>query len=177
MYRFDRELDTYLHFDRCETTSLIVNKDEKCLFIFLSHVMDDKIHSSSLVGVGIGKKMLTKEFAVSFTNQWIECWNKHDIDQIIAHYDDSIEFVSPFIIQLNQNPTGKITNKNDLKTYFSVALTKYPDLHFQLLDFLVSVDSLIIYYRSVNDLIAAEFFQFDEHGKVTKVMAHYSNKS
>ncbi|CAF3935133.1 unnamed protein product, partial [Adineta steineri] len=39
--------------------------------------------------------MLTKEFAFNFTNEWINSWNCHDIDKIMIHYDDSIDFTSP----------------------------------------------------------------------------------
>ena len=121
--------------------------------------------------------MISKEFATSFSREWIDSWNRHDIDQIILHYADSIDFTSPFIVQLNNDPNGRITNKEDLKDYFSRALKTYPDLHFQLIDTLMSVNSLIIYYQSVNNLIAAEYFQFDDHGKIIEVKAHYSNNS
>ena len=121
--------------------------------------------------------MIDKEFVIKFANKWIESWNKHDLDQIMEHYSDSIEFVSPLIIQLNENPNGKITNKNDLRKYFARGLEKYPNLHFQLIDIFTSVDSLIIHYKTINDSIAAEFFQFDQNGKVIKVYAHYLNKT
>jgi hypothetical protein len=117
--------------------------------------------------------MITKEFATNFTKEWIGCWNCHDIDKIMIHYDDSIDFTSPLIIDLNNDPTGRISNKNDLKNYFSRALNKYPDLHFQLLNTFLSVDCLIIHYKSVNNMIAAEYFEFDDYGKIIRVKAHY----
>jgi hypothetical protein len=119
--------------------------------------------------------MITKEFAFNFTREWIDSWNSHDIDRIMVHYADSIDFTSPFIIQFNNDPNGKISNKKDLRDYFCRALNKFEDLHFQLLDTFISVDSLIIHYKSINNMIAAEYFQFDNHGNIILVKAHYSN--
>lgn len=117
---------------------------------------------------------ISKEFALNFAKDWISSWNSHDIDRIIDHYSDSIDFTSPFIIQLNNDPNGQISNKIDLKSYFLKALNKYEDLHFELLNVFVSVDSLVIYYKSVKNMMAAEYFQFNDHGKIAKVQAHYS---
>jgi len=82
---------------------------------------------------------------------------------------------STFIVQLNNDSTGRISNKKDLKDYFCRALNKFENLHFELLNIFISVNSLIIHYKSVNNIIAAEYFQFDDHGKIIKVDAHYSN--
>jgi hypothetical protein len=78
---------------------------------------------------------------------------------------------------LNNDPSGRICNKKDLKDYFCRALKKFEDLHFHLLNILISVNSLIIHYKSVNNMIAAEYFQFDDHGKIISVNAHYLNNS
>jgi hypothetical protein len=121
------------------------------------------------------KQMLSKEFAINFSREWIDSWNSHSIDKIMIHYSDSIDFTSPFIVQLNNDPNGRICNKNDLKDYFCRALNKFEDLHFELLNIFLSVNSLIIHYKSVNNMIAAEYFQFNDHGKIIKVDAHYSN--
>ncbi len=118
--------------------------------------------------------MITKEFPIKFPKEWIDSWNSHDIDKIMIHYDDSIDFKSTFIVELNNDPSGRISNKKDLKDYFSQALNKFPDLHFQLLNTFISINSLIIHYKSVNNMIAPEYFKFDDHGKIIRVKAHYS---
>lgn len=119
--------------------------------------------------------MINKDFAINFTREWIDSWNSHDIAKIMNHYNDSIEFTSPFIIELNNDPNGKISNKKDLEDYFSKALNKFPDLHFELLNIFISVNSLIVHYKTVKNMIAAEYFQFDTSGKIIKVDAHYLN--
>ncbi|PSF37686.1 hypothetical protein C7H19_09025 [Aphanothece hegewaldii CCALA 016] len=57
------------------------------------------------------------------------------------------------------------------------SLEKFPDLHFKLLDCLVSINSIILYYTSVQGIKAAEFLVFGENGKVIKAIAHYEQIS
>ena len=118
--------------------------------------------------------MITEEAARRFTQKWIEAWNSHHIERILDHYAHSIEFTSSFVVQLIGNPDGRITNKDDLRQYFLKALTTYPQLQFQLINTYLSPDSLIIHYQSVNQRLAAEYFQFDSNGKIIRVKAHYS---
>ena len=81
--------------------------------------------------------MHTREFTLNFSKEWIWSWNNRDIDVIIDHYSDSIDFKFLFIIQMNADPNGKIKNKIVLKIYFLKALNKYEDLHFELLKLLI----------------------------------------
>ncbi len=119
--------------------------------------------------------MIQQDFAAVFANEWVNAWNAHDLDAVMAHYSDDILFYSPFVIKLNNDPSGCITNKDDLRNYFARALQSYPALHFTLHKTLVSVNSVVLYYDSINDLVTAEFMEFDKHGKVIKVVAHYSD--
>jgi len=51
-----------------------------------------------------------------------------------------------------------------------------PDLKFERVDVLVSVDSLTIYYRAVFGKMAAEVLLFNAGGKLVKSIAHYSQR-
>jgi len=119
--------------------------------------------------------MLNEQFAVQFAHEWVYAWNSHDIDAIMSHYADNIHFQSPIIIRVNNDPSGTITDKQTLKAYFSKALGIYTDLHFELYKVLVSINSVVLYYKTINDMYTAEYMEIDEHGKVVKVCAHYSN--
>jgi ketosteroid isomerase-like protein len=35
--------------------------------------------------------MLTQTTAEAFASEWIEAWNSHDLDRILAHYSDDFE--------------------------------------------------------------------------------------
>jgi hypothetical protein len=54
------------------------------------------------------------------------------------------------------------------------ALAAYPKLHFQLYSALPGISSVIIHYKSVKDLTAAETMILDSGGKVARVYCHYS---
>lgn len=108
-----------------------------------------------------------------FAQEWLMAWNSHDLNKIMEHYSEKIDFVSPIIQQMGINAEGKISNKSDLKDYFSKALQKYPDLHFELYHELKGSHSIVLFYRSVNNSFSAEYMELNKEGQVTKVRAHY----
>lgn len=118
--------------------------------------------------------MIVQNQAEIIAQKWIEDWNHHDLEAILSHYAEDIEFSSPFIIKLLGNANGKISGKNALKDYFAKGLAAYPDLKFELLATLKGVNSVVLYYRSVNNLLAAEFMEINADGLVSRVIAHYS---
>lgn len=121
-------------------------------------------------------RKLTDEFAQYFAAEWIEAWNKHDLDKILSHYADDFEMSSPYITQIADVPSGMLKGKYQVGAYWKQALQRMPDLHFELLNVLIGVNSLTLYYQGVRGL-AAEVLYFDEAGKVVKAYAHYSYRS
>lgn len=119
--------------------------------------------------------MITTDTAKEFALEWINSWNSHDLNSIMEHYDDKIEFHSPFIPLLKFNDTGIIKSKADLAKYFKIGLDAYPDLKFKLHNVFTGINTVTIYYTSVNNRMAAEVFSLNEQGKATKVFCNYSN--
>ena len=117
---------------------------------------------------------MTPESAQHFAETWVKSWNTHDLDGILEHYAEEVTFTSPFA-RLLDNSTGTIQGRAALRQYFSRALTLYPELHFELLEVFVSVDSIVLYYRSVLNLNAAETMAFNADGQVIRAVAHYAN--
>jgi ketosteroid isomerase-like protein len=113
--------------------------------------------------------------AEKFAQAWVESWNSHDLDRIMSHYSDDFEMTSPFIVRLMNQPTGTITGKENVRAYWAKALERLPDLHFDLIEVLASVDSITIYYHAVLGKRAAEVLFFDENGKVKRGVAHYNS--
>jgi hypothetical protein len=110
-----------------------------------------------------------------FSQAWIQAWNAHDLEAVMAHYSDDVVFYSPFIQKLNNDPTGCIKGVTALKAYFSKALEVYPDLHFEIYHVLEGVNSVVLYYKSVANRLAAEMMILNEEGKVVEVRAHYKS--
>jgi hypothetical protein len=117
--------------------------------------------------------MITKEQAYRFACDWIECWNSHDLDRILAHYADDFEMSSPVIVDLMDEPSGRIRGKDKIRAYWAKALQRQPGLHFELIDAFAGTNSLVVYYRGPRGH-GAEVFWFDAAGNVFRSAAHYS---
>jgi ketosteroid isomerase-like protein len=120
--------------------------------------------------------MITESNALNLAQQWLDAWNNHDLEEILSHYAEEIELTSPFVAKLTGNFVKSLQGKEALRDYFARGLENYPDLKFVPLQILIGVDSIVIYYRSVQDLLAAEFMLVNEAGLITKIVAHYSNQ-
>ncbi len=117
---------------------------------------------------------MTKEEANTLAHHWIAAWNAHDLDSILAHYDESVELTSPAAAQLLSIPDGKVIGKPNLRAYFQRGLAAYPELHFHLTDVLCGLNSVVLYYTNQKGTRTAEFMELSPNGKVKRVVANYS---
>ena len=117
--------------------------------------------------------------AIDFPNQaqeWLAAWNAHDLERILAHDSDEVELMSPFVAKLTGRSEGVLRGKAALRDYFARGLQAYPTLRFDFIRLYPGVRSCVLEYRSVNGLFSAELMEFDEQGKVRRVLAHYSDR-
>ena len=117
--------------------------------------------------------MISRDFASRFAKEWIDAWNRHDLDAILSHYSDDFEMSSPYIAEFAGEPSGKLKGKAAVRAYWSAALKKVPELHFELVETLVGADSITLYYSGVRGMVA-EVFRFDADGMVVAAAAHYA---
>ncbi len=117
--------------------------------------------------------MIQREKAWKFAHEWLEAWNKHDVDLIMKHYADSIEFCSPVVQKVLGYPDGIVKGIDNLRDYFSRQLKKFSTLHFQLLDVFASPQSIVLYYKINRGLLAAEVMVLNSDMKAIKVYANY----
>ena len=118
--------------------------------------------------------MISPEEADLLARDWVDAFNRHDLQAVLAHYADDIEFSSPAIIDVLREPTGTIRGKQALEAYFGQALEKYPHLGFELLHILTGVNSVTILYRSLHrGSLGAEVMTLNGQGKVSRVTVHY----
>jgi len=117
--------------------------------------------------------MIDKVFADRFAADWIEAWNRHDLERVLSHYGDDFEMSSPVIIQMAGEASGTLKGKDAVTAYWAKALQLIPDLQFELVATLLGVNSITLYYKSVRGP-AAEVFHFNQDGKVARAYAHYS---
>ena len=109
-----------------------------------------------------------------FVNELIKSWNSHDIERIMKHYSDDCELRSTYIKRLLGIESSILKGKKQIKDFWKIGLSKVPDLHLELIDIAECVDTLAIYYNSVNGRKAIEIMFFNEKGEINKVFVHYN---
>lgn len=116
--------------------------------------------------------MIDKNFAEHFAEDWIDSWNSHDLQRILTHYADDFEMSSPVILQVAGEPSGTLKGKAAVAEYWGKALALLPDLRFELVNTLIGVKSITLYYQGAKGM-AAEVFHFGSDNKVIRAYAHY----
>ena len=118
---------------------------------------------------------MTREDVLLLVEHWLAAWNARDLEAIMSHYADGVELISPVAAQLLGVPDGKVIGKPSLREYFRRGLEAYPQLHFELHDLLAGQNSLVLYYTNQKGTRTGEFMEVSDDGKVTRVIAHYSD--
>ena len=117
---------------------------------------------------------MTHHQAHEFAKDWIDSWNSRDLERILSHYADDFDMSSPFICQFVNEPSGRLVGKEKIRNYWQVALSKIPDLHFQLIDVHVGATRIAIRYSNQAGRQATEVFFLGGDGFVYRAAAHYS---
>jgi ketosteroid isomerase-like protein len=112
---------------------------------------------------------MTSDDARRFAAQWAEAWNRRDIEQVLAHFDDAVEFTSPTALAVMGIPT--VRGKASLREYWTKALTRLGSLRFDVDRVVWDPDGreLAIIYTSETDGKArrvSENLRFDAAGQV-----------
>ena len=99
--------------------------------------------------------------AHEFARHWLDAWNRHDIDAVLAHFADAVTFTSPVAARMIEGSEGVIRGKEALRAYWSEGVRLIPDLHFELLGVYLGVDTLTINFRNESGAVANEVLRFD----------------
>jgi hypothetical protein len=119
--------------------------------------------------------MRTASEAQQFAHNWIDAWNSHDLDRILSHYAAAVTLTSPAAVKLLDDPSGTVIGLPALRDYFQSGLDAFPGLHFELLEVLAGVFSIVLLFKNQRGSHTAEFMEFDSSGKITRVVANYSS--
>jgi predicted ester cyclase len=118
--------------------------------------------------------MATELNAKEFAADWIASWNSQNLDAILSHYSPDVVLSSPVAAKILNDGSGTVRGKAALQNYFRLGLAAYPNLHFDLQDVMQGLSSVVLCYINQKGTKTAEFMEFDEHGKVVRVVANYS---
>jgi SnoaL-like domain len=113
-----------------------------------------------------------------FASEWIAAWNTHNLERILSHYSENVEFLSPVAAKRLGN--GRIVGLAALHAYWLPALRPDSTLRFNLVQVLAGFQSLTIIYDAslpagLGTKRAAETFEFGPTGKIVRSMACYAS--
>jgi ketosteroid isomerase-like protein len=110
---------------------------------------------------------MTQSEALAWASDWIANWNRKDVDAVLAHFADDVEFTSPRAVAIMGK--ARLSGKRELAEYWTRALAAIRSMHFEL-DCVIADGSRlgIIYTSGINGnlLRAGEFFVLDGTGQV-----------
>src|SRR5262245_26677380 len=107
-----------------------------------------------------------------FAGEWIAAWKRRDVEALIAHYAENIEFRSLVAARLLGDRSGMIRGKENLKAYFTKALAAFPgELDIELVDVYEGVNSIVVLFQA-RGRQGAEVMEFDDDHLVHRAMAH-----
>ena len=111
-------------------------------------------------------------FCTALGQHWIEAWNSHDLERVLALYSDEAEMTSDKIPLLGFDPTGTVRGKDSLRQYWRKGLDLLPNLHFTLIDVYVSPDSLVVFYQNERGAKICEYLRLNAEGKIIQGSAN-----
>ncbi len=116
---------------------------------------------------------LEQDHGKRLAEEWIEAWNAHDLDAIMALYAPAIVFQTPTIIDTLGAADGIVRGRAGLREHFTRGLQRLPELHFELEQVYVGVRSIAITYHWSDGTPVAELHEYDEHALIERVQALY----
>ncbi len=96
-----------------------------------------------------------------FAQAWVDAWNRHDVEAVLAHFHDDVLFSSPVAARVLPESGGVVRGKDALRHYWVTALAQLPDLQFEVLGVYRGESLLVINYRNQRGGLVNEVLAFD----------------
>ena len=118
---------------------------------------------------GHTRRVMTRTDAGRFAANWIDAWNRLDIEAVLATFADRVAFTSP--TALSTVGVGTVHGKQELRAYWRAALARITALRFSLERTVWDAETrelAIIYVSEVNGAAkrVSENFRFNQDGRV-----------
>jgi SnoaL-like protein len=94
-------------------------------------------------------------------HEWLDAWNAHDPDRVVAHFAENVLVVSPLLEQLRPKSKGVIEGKREVLEYYREGLAAAGDLRFELVEVCTGVAEVVIIYRNHRGILVTEWLEFD----------------
>jgi ketosteroid isomerase-like protein len=117
---------------------------------------------------------LSAEEIRAHAEQWIAAWNQRDIEKIMEHYAEDIEFEANTVVRRWQKADGKLIGRDELRKHFEFGLSLAPSLHFELEDVFFAPSGYAVLYRRDNGNRVLDVVELDARNKACRVKAFYA---
>jgi hypothetical protein len=95
--------------------------------------------------------------------KWFEAFNEHQLENLLALYDDEAQHYSPKLKIKKPDKNGFLKGKNALQDWWQSAFNDIPSLHYKVTSLTANDDRVFMeYIRQVegeNDLLIAEVLE------------------
>jgi hypothetical protein len=115
----------------------------------------------------------TLKKASEFAASWIEAWNSHDLDRILALFSKDAVYSSSLVRTIGGGHSDSIRGYPALHSYFGAILRKFPSLHVQLRAVYTGSESLLLLCDSDNGLVACNKINLNKKSQVSRVWVYY----
>lgn len=110
-------------------------------------------------------------------HEWIDAWNRHDLEAIMALYSPQVIFQTPTVIDTLGIADGVVRGAEALRRHFARGLERLPDLHFDYESVCVGVGSVAILYSWIDGTAVCELHEYDHDELIVRVQALYRGLS
>ena len=111
--------------------------------------------------MGNNHRMSTPE-PEEFSRSWVSAWNAHDVEAVLEHFADDVVFTSPVAARALEDSDGGVHGKEALRAYWTFALDRVPDLHFEVVGVYAGINTIVINYRNHNNGLVNEVLVFSD---------------
>ena len=112
---------------------------------------------------------MTEQQNQSIAFKWFDAFNAHNLEQLLALYDDNAEHFSPKLKIRKPETDGLIKGKNALRDWWQDAFDRLPTLNYKVTSLTANENRVFMeYIRKVdgeNDMLIAEVLEIKE-GKI-----------
>jgi ketosteroid isomerase-like protein len=82
----------------------------------------------------------------NIAREWFIAFNEHDIEKLLALYDEHAEHYSPKLKVHQPETNGLIKGKHALRNWWSDAFARLPQLHYELLQLTTEGETIFMQY-------------------------------
>ena len=117
--------------------------------------------------------MIDRTQALGVAQEWLDAWNAHDPQRVVAHFTDDVVVRSPLAAELRPGSNGTLRGKDEVLSYYRDGLAASAGLRFSLVEVCTGVDDITIVYCNHRNIFVTEALTFGEDGLANEVRVSY----